>query len=166
MGAGILPIALYRGSLFLLLGQERHNNLLCDFGGSPNKNEKVFDTAIREGSEELNGLLGCENVLEETVSNNLLLTVSFDKYTSYIFKYKYDKNLPIYFNNLNHFAELHLNDKIMTKHNGLFEKNKIEWYKLHDFKNTENLKKIRPHYKNILNTLIKNEKFLITQINQ
>jgi 8-oxo-dGTP pyrophosphatase MutT (NUDIX family) len=166
MGAGILPIALYRGSLFLLLGQERHNNLLCDFGGSPNKHETVFNTAIREGSEELNGLLGCGNVLEETVHNNLLLTVSFDKYTSYIFKYRYDKNLPIYFNNLNHFAELHLNDKIMTKHNGLFEKNKIEWYKLHDFKNTENLKKIRPHYKNILNTLIKNEKFLITQINE
>lgn len=166
MGAGILPIALYKGSLFLLLGQERHNNLLCDFGGSPNKNEKVFDTAIREGSEELNGLLGCGNVLEETVNNNLLLTVSFDKYTSYIFKYKYDRNLPVYFNNLNKFAELHLNDKIMTNHNGLFEKNNVEWYKLNDFKNKENLKKIRPHYKCILNTLIKNEKFLIAQINE
>ena len=34
MGAGILLVALYRGTLFLLLGQERHNNLWSDFGGS------------------------------------------------------------------------------------------------------------------------------------
>ena len=40
MGAGILPIALYKGTIYLLLGQER-TNLWSDFGGSANKNEKV-----------------------------------------------------------------------------------------------------------------------------
>ena len=58
MGAGILPVALYRGTLFLLLGQERNNNnLWSDFGGSSHKGEKPFKTAIREGNEELNGFL-------------------------------------------------------------------------------------------------------------
>ena len=73
MGAGILPITLNKGVIFLLLGQERHNNLLCDFGGSSNKGEKVYNTAIREGYEELNGLLGPISELEKKVSNNLLL---------------------------------------------------------------------------------------------
>ena len=38
MGAGILPVAVYRGALFILLGQERDNNLWADFGGSHAKN--------------------------------------------------------------------------------------------------------------------------------
>ena len=57
MGAGILPVALHKGVLFLLMGQERKNGLWCDFGGTPNKKEKPFETAIREGGEELNGFL-------------------------------------------------------------------------------------------------------------
>ncbi len=162
MGAGILPVALYRGSLFLLLGQERHNNLLCDFGGGANKGESIFDTAIREGSEELNGLMGCIPELKTTVNENLILTISYDKYTSYVFNTKYDKHFPIYFNNLNKFAELHMPDKINNNHNGLFEKNYINWYKITDFK--KNMVKIRPHYINILNCLIKNEKFIIKEI--
>ena len=64
MGAGVLPLALYKGTLFFLLGQERNNNLWCDFGGSTIKGEKPFKTAIREGCEELNGFLGDESELE------------------------------------------------------------------------------------------------------
>ena len=91
MGAGVLPVALYRGTLFLLIGQERHNDLWCDFGGSPNKGEKPLKTAIREGNEELNGFLGNEYEFETTVHCNMILSISFDKYTSYIFKTNYDK---------------------------------------------------------------------------
>ena len=65
MGAGILPVALYRGTLYLLLGQERHNSLWSDFGGSSHKRETPFKTAIREGTEELNGFLGTEEEMEE-----------------------------------------------------------------------------------------------------
>jgi 8-oxo-dGTP pyrophosphatase MutT (NUDIX family) len=164
MGAGILPITLNKGVIFLLLGQERHNNLLCDFGGSSNKGEKVYNTAIREGYEELNGLLGPISELEKKVSNNLLITISYDKYTSYVFHTKYDKNLPIYFKNMNDFAEKNMPDKVNIKHNGLFEKNNIEWYKLSDFKNSKNMAKIRPHYTNILNAIVKNEKLIIKEL--
>ena len=162
MGAGILPIALYRGTIFLLLGQERHNSLLCDFGGSPHKDEQIIDTAIREGCEELNGLLGDIKTVDKLVKSNLILMINDNKYTSYIFNIKYDKNLPYYFNNLNSFAESYLIDKVNGEHNGLFEKNNIEWFKLDDFKylNIDSMKKIRPHYVNILNSISKKENFL------
>ena len=101
MGAGVLPVALYKGTLFLLLGQERHNNLWCDFGGGQHKGEKPYKTAIREGTEELNGFLGDENDFETTVNNNFILSISFDRYTSYIFRTTYDKKLPQYFRNVN-----------------------------------------------------------------
>ena len=112
MGAGILPIALYKGAIFLLLGQERKNNKWSDFGGSTIKGEKPFKTAIREGCEELNGFLGDESELEEQVTDNLISSISFDRYTSYIFKISYDKKLPTYFSNVNRFAEIHLKSAI------------------------------------------------------
>ena len=68
MGAGILPVSLYRGCIYLLLGQERKGDLWSDFGGSSefinNKKERPFATAIREGGEELNGILGINKQLE------------------------------------------------------------------------------------------------------
>ena len=163
MGAGILPIALYRGTIYLLLGQER-TNLWCDFGGSPNKNEKPYKTAIREGYEELNGFLGNINELEEKVNSNLILSISYEKYTSYVFNIEYDENLPKYFNNLNSFIEVNANDKIMKDHNGLFEKKQIKWIDIKDYKSNNNILKLRPWYKPILDSVTKNEKFLIKEI--
>tara|TARA_Y100000389_G_scaffold69001_1_gene65564 strand:- start:21271 stop:21864 length:594 start_codon:yes stop_codon:yes gene_type:complete len=164
MGAGILPIALYRGTIFLLLGQERHNSLLCDFGGSPHKEEQIIDTAVREGCEELNGLLGDKEMVDRLVKSNLILMINDSKYTSYIFNIKYDKNLPYYFNNLNRFAESYLSDKINEQHNGLFEKKKIEWYKLDELKNKNLIGNVRPHYINILNSITRKEIFLKNEL--
>lgn len=161
MGAGVLPVALYKGALILLLGQERNNNLWCDFGGSPNKGEKPFKTAIREGSEELNGFLGDENDFEITVTQNMILSITFDRYTSYIFKTNYDKKLPQYFTNVNNFAEFHLKDKIDTKHNGLFEKKQIQWFPLSKFKEDKSRTMFREHYKPLLDSVLKNEQFII-----
>ena len=164
MGAGVLPVALYKGALFLLLGQERNNNLWCDFGGSPHKGEKPYKTAIREGSEELNGFLGDENDFETYVSNNFILSISFDRYTSYIFRTAYDKKLPIYFTNVNKFAEFHLRDKIETQYNGLFEKKQIQWFPLSKFKDSKSHAMFREHYKPVLDSVLKNEQFIIKYI--
>lgn len=171
MGAGVLPLALYKGTLFLLLGQERHNNLWSDFGGSTIKGEKPFKTAIREGCEELNGLLGDENELEEQVTNNLLTSISCDRYTSYIFKTNYDKKLPNYFANVNRFAELHLKDKIDNEDNGLFEKKQIQWFPLSQFKSEPSRSEksniqLREHYKPILRSILKNEEFIMRLMTQ
>jgi 8-oxo-dGTP pyrophosphatase MutT (NUDIX family) len=177
MGAGILPVALHRGTLYVLLGQERHKkayNLWCDFGGTPNKGEKPYKTAIREGGEELNGFLGGnEKELEETVTNNMILSISYDKYTTYIFRTVFDPNLPMYFQNVNKFAETHCADKVNTDYNGLFEKKQIDWCPLKQSSNSnhnqsiEHLLKtnqIRPHYMELLKSVIKNEKFIKKEI--
>ena len=166
MGAGVLPVAIYRGTLLLLLGQERHNNLWADFGGSHNKGEKPFNTAIREGMEELNGLLGNENEFEETVTNNMVLTISYDKYTTYIFGTRYDKYLPMYFYNSNKFAEIHLSNLVAKDHNGLFEKKCVRWFTMNELKNEATKKKLRRHYVEIVNSIIKNEKLIIKHLNQ
>ena len=164
MGAGILPIALYRGGLFLLLGQERHNNLWSDFGGSANKNEKPKKTAIREGTEELNGFFGTEEDLESILEGKLITSICYNKYTSYIFNTHYDKTLVIHFKNTNRFAEKHLKDKIDNEHNGLFEKKDIKWFPLKEFKNKDNLSILRPHYVEIINQVVKQERFIINHI--
>tara|TARA_B100001093_G_scaffold514010_2_gene587123 strand:- start:1653 stop:2171 length:519 start_codon:yes stop_codon:yes gene_type:complete len=166
MGAGILPVSLYRGSVYILLGQERYNNLWGDFGGSHIKGEDNFTTAIREGSEELNGLLGNKNKLKKKVNENIIVTISNtnDKYKSYIFNLKYDKNLVEYFDNLNSFIEEYLKDKIDNDHNGLFEKKTIKWFNINYFNNKENFKIIRPHYKSIIETVYKRQNFVKSEI--
>ena len=170
MGAGVLPVSLYRGTILILLGQERSNNLWCDFGGSHNKNEKPFDTAIREGVEELNGLLGDDKKLKKIVSDNSILTIrnNNDKYISYLFSIKYDENIENYFNNLNKFAEVHLSDKINNHHNGLFEKKAVKWYSINDFKNTntDNRKLLRPHYLNIVDSIYNNKNLIKDELNK
>ena len=166
MGAGILPIAIHRGVLLILLGQERHNNLWCDFGGGSNKRESPFNTAIREGSEELNGFMGSDNELKETVNNNLLTSITYDKYTSYVFKVNYNKDLPYYFENNNKFAEKHMQNLIRIPDNGLFEKTQIKWFRAKDLKNEFISKNIRLHYQEIINHIIKNEKKIILTANR
>lgn len=170
MGAGVLPIALYRGTLFLLLGQERHNNLWCDFGGGTIKGENSYKTAIREGIEELNGFLGNKNDFEKMVTYNMILSITFDRYTSYIFRTNYDKKLPLYFRNVNNFAEFYLQDKIdtkdkiNTKNNGLFEKKQIKWFPLSEFKKDNSRAMFREHYKPILDSILENEEIIIKYI--
>ena len=65
MGAGILPASFNGICMVFLLGKEK-NNCWSDFGGSSlNKYEPKFKTAIREGHEELSGLLGSQIELEK-----------------------------------------------------------------------------------------------------
>jgi hypothetical protein len=169
MGAGILPVTLYKGGLFLLVGQEKYNHLWSDFGGKSNKGEKVIKTAIREGGEELNGLLGINDELENKVLSNIILSISYDhnnyKYTTLVFKTYFDPQLPIYFDNINKFAETHLQDKINNNHNGLFEKSEIKWIKISTLKNKKIKATFRPWYIPILNCIIDKEEFIISEIN-
>ena len=150
----------------ILLGQERQNNLWCDFGGGSYKCETTYETAIREGSEELNGLLGTKERLTITVSQNLITSISNNnfKYTSYVYITPYDSNLPRYFANSNDFAQNHLKDKIEDAENGLYEKIKIEWYPLNAFKNDGLTSIVRPHFNQIIKSLIKNERFIMDQL--
>ena len=62
MGAGILPTTIHNNKLYFLFGKEnKHENSahgFSDFGGGKDNKESLFETAVREGSEELTGFLG------------------------------------------------------------------------------------------------------------
>ena len=94
MGGGILPVAKHNGKIYFLFGLEEYDKTWTDFGGSSDKNETPYKTAIREGYEELNGFLGSKSNLQKMVSKNIILKLKFDNYTTFLFKTPYDESLP------------------------------------------------------------------------
>ena len=158
MGAGILPLAVFRSSIYLLLGQERHNNLWSDFGGSSLEGETIYQTAIREGYEETNGFLGEKNEMYKNVEKNLLYELdNNDKYTSFVYKTKYYQSLPKIYKRNNKFIEFSLPEKIINGDNGLFEKRNIKWFNLNYFDIEENRELVRPYYYPIIEQLLNNK---------
>lgn len=158
MGAGILPVTVFKGTILFLLGREQnHNNYWCDFGGTSNLNEPVFQTAIREGYEEIDGLLGNKNKLLNLVSSNLICSCNTNRYTTYLFYVNSEIliNLPYYFNNHREFLEDE-NLIINNTKEGLFEKNEIKLFSKNDL--ILNYNYIRPFYRDIVNDLLIIEK--------
>ena len=163
MGAGILPVTMSNGILLFLMGKERSSNLWCDFGGSTEFGEQPLQTAIREGGEELNGILGIDYELYNTVTRSMISPVEFNKYTSFLFNLDYDDNLINTFKNSNNFAENYLNHVINVKHNGLFEKSEIKWFTINEL--NRDIKMFRPHYIPIVNTIIYHNEMIKKSVN-
>ena len=155
MGAGILPVAFNGVSVLFLLGREQYNRQWADFGGTSNySNEPIYNTAIREGYEELSGLLGSEYELRHKVKNNLICTQNDNRYTSFIFETAYDRNLPLYFNRNFCFTQATSPRLINNNHNGLYEKSEIRWFTASEIRSLN----LRPFYKNIIFPILENEK--------
>lgn len=148
MGAGIVPIAISNNTIYFLLGQEVFDKKWSDFGGSSNKSESIFETAVREGYEELNGFLGSKQKLKETIKNNYIskISKSDNTYHSYLFKIPYDSLLPQYFNNHHKFIQTNFPEKIDKK--GYYEKCNIRWFRYNELE--QNKYKYRIHFKEII----------------
>ena len=146
MGTGILPVTISKGTILFLLGKESKLKYWSDFGGSSKKYETKFDTAIREGYEELDGFLGNKQELINRVNNNFIEKIEIDKYSTYLFYVKYDeiKYLPDYFNNHRIFLNEYLN-YIPT--DGIFEKSEIKLFSKSDLILKEEI--IRPFYRDV-----------------
>mgnify|MGYP003695020597 CR=1 FL=1 len=159
MGAGIMPICIRGGTLCVLLGQERYDKKWSDFGGSRNPGESYITTALREGEEELNGILGTGRTLNELVKNNYIAEIdNGESYSSFVFRLRYDNRLPQYFNNNNLFIEKKLHsivDGSYENHEGLFEKRRIKWFTLEDIERDYTI--FRPHFVPILKTIVINK---------
>ena len=161
MGAGILPVTIFKGSILFLLGIEQ-NNYWCDFGGSSHNDESIFDTAIREGYEELDGFLGNKNKLENLVTNNLVSQYYTNRYTTYMFYVKPQVlcSIPYFFNNHRSFLE---DEKILSyKKEGLFEKKELKLFNKKDL--LVYYQDIRPFYRDIASQLLEIEKNQIEKI--
>ena len=165
MGAGILPVCLLNNSkLLFLFGQEANSGLWSDFGGSKEGNEKPFETAIREGSEELNGFLGEGSAFAKYVLDNNILTIHFDKYNVYIFIIDYDMKLPLYFNNCSKFFMNQLNTDNVKIKKGLFEKKAISWF--NKIKLSKEKHKFRSFYRPIVDIILDEYDSLLGKILQ
>ena len=82
-------MAVHDNVVYLLFGKENElddTQGWADFGGGKNKNESVFETAMREGCEELNGFLGLEATIRENYEKDKILSVFHETYTTYIYK--------------------------------------------------------------------------------
>lgn len=150
MGGGILPIAIHNQKLYFLFGREVQDKMWGDFGGGREGKETRFQTAIREGCEELDGFLGCESALKKLVTDNLVSQVDTEKLRTYLFEIKYDENLPFYFNNHHKFITKHLHNKVNKK--GLFEKSQIKWFSIAELKRSRS--SFRPFYRKVLDNLL------------
>ena len=157
MGGGILPIAYHKGNIYFLFSRESFINksqsgLWSDFGGSKENYESHYQTAIREGVEESNGILGNKTNIKFLIKHHCIGKISDRGYSIYLIQVKYDttiiKNFSDHFNKV-----LKNRPKLVTADNGLYEKDKIKWIKLQDLK--KHIEIFRPWYKKFVFKIIK-----------
>lgn len=159
MGGGILPIAKHNGKIYLLFSRERKifskdkdRGKWSDFGGSKEKNESQYQTAIREAVEESAGLLGNNKELKASLKNNTLGIIKNKQYSIWLIKVNYDKNLPNIFHN--HFIDGIKNHTSLVKaKNGLYEKDKLAWFNVNYLHQKKHL--FRSFYKKYIPQIIK-----------
>lgn len=162
-GSSILPVAVHNNKLYFLFGKE--NSLeesapgFSDFGGGIEKGETPFQTAVREGSEELTGFLGSPSKIRKHIKKtggtyaftHTNSKNSAQNYTVHIVKYPYDENLPKYYNDNHHFLWDRMN-RTFLKSTKLFEKIEIEWFCEDDLK--KRMSEYRPFYREVVDTLL------------
>ena len=155
MGAGILPIANKDGEIYIMLGRERKqkdfrdSHKWSDFGGGQMKGESVEDCAVREGFEETMGMFGGPCKLRKMMEE-CIFKLETEGYTSYVIEVEYDEKKEKYFNEIfKCISKKHKN--LIKEKNGFFEKDKVKWVKLKNYKNLV----IREWYEPILERLCK-----------
>jgi 8-oxo-dGTP pyrophosphatase MutT (NUDIX family) len=155
MGAGILPVAIYKGQLYFLFGKEnRYADTpgWADFGGGNEKGETHLQTAIRECTEELTGFLGSQQEIRNRIREKGVYVIdSQDKtYRIHILPIEYDDALPHYFNANQRFLQKYLSPEVYKK-SKIFEKSEIRWFSLADMKSRRS--QFRNYYRKLLDEI-------------
>ena len=158
MGAGILPITRCSdGKIYFLFGKENKYEDSAsgwsDFGGGTDNNETFFQTACREGSEELTGFLGSSSDIAHLLKRGIK-TIDYTEpsgkhgtYRTHLVPIKYDPMLPYYYNNNQRFLQKHLDPKIIQS-TKIFEKAEIRWICI------DHLKKMRKQFRSFFQHII------------
>ena len=155
MGAGILPVCKVNGVILFLFGKEGYGrgNQWSDFGGSREGSESQYQTACREGAEELNGFLGGKKEVGALIRNHQMDRIDIDKYTTYLVEVPYDPLLPYYFENNYNLMKTSLPDKVGK--DGMFEKSKIKWFSYAELRRSR--KQFRPFYRKTIDEILSRE---------
>lgn len=171
MGGSILPVTIHKNKVCFLFGKERDNDEhpgWSDFGGGTDKGETLFQTACREGGEELTGFLGDSADIKKILNKHGTYNIDYKsgEYTTYrchIFPLKYDDMLPYYYNNNQRFLQKHLDQKII-RDTKIFEKTQIKWFTFDDMKTHH--KDFRSFYQNIVHLILGNRSAIEGFINK
>lgn len=165
VGAGLLPAAVHKGTIYLLFGRENELNDTpgwADFGGGSKPHETPLDVATREGSEELNGLLGSQSALKKVAVKHKIAELKFQEYTTIVFKTEYDEKLEEYYENNYRFFEKYLPGAKKNPHNGLLEKSEIKWFTFAELR--KNRESFRSFYQNMVDVILEHEDDITTKI--
>lgn len=152
MTAGsILPVCIHKNQLYFLFGKE--NKLeesakgWSDFGGGCEKGESPYQTAMREGAEELTGFLGSSTDLKKYDS----MTFQLNGYNVFLIHVPYNETLVDCYNKNHAFLWKHMDEQVLSK-SKLFEKIEIRWFSVSDMQHQRRV--FRPFYRDIVDILL------------
>lgn len=162
--AGILPYAKQvinnKKHIYFLFSREtldnknfNHKGMWSDFGGSKEKGESILETAVREGYEEMSGMLGSKTKLRNLVTKTDIKHVTKSNYHCNFMQISYNKQLPYYLENNYKFIKK-TNPSLICS-NGYFEKDKFSWIEYNDLK--KNVSIFRPFYRDVIYFILKNK---------
>ena len=158
-GSSLLPITIHKGKLLFLFGKENPKEVsakgFSDFGGGVEKGESIYETALREGGEELTGFLGdSENLRKIIKQNGGVHHLSHNDYHVHLFYLPYDPNLVTYFN-LNHRFLWERMDKDILSKTKLFEKIEIQYFDVAAVR--KRMREFRPFYQEVVQEILEHE---------
>jgi 8-oxo-dGTP pyrophosphatase MutT (NUDIX family) len=159
VGSSILPACFYKGQLYFLFGRE--NSLAdtpgwSDFGGGVEQGESIFETALREGSEELSGFIGDSKQIGSLIKKNGgVYKMQHETYHIHLFHMDYNEDLVKHYNDNHRFLWQRMNKKYLSN-TRLFEKIEIKWFSLDEMKRRKD--EFRNFYRNVIDeTLLREE---------
>jgi 8-oxo-dGTP pyrophosphatase MutT (NUDIX family) len=154
--SSILPVSYHKGQLYFLFGKENPKEDsargFSDFGGGVEDGESIYNTALREGGEELTGFLGDSSILRKYIkSKRGPYRLQYNDYHVHIIPIDYDTKLPIYYNQNHRFLWDRM-DRNLLNRTKLFEKIEIQWFTPHQMK--KRLKEFRSFYQEIVEHIL------------
>jgi 8-oxo-dGTP pyrophosphatase MutT (NUDIX family) len=157
VAGSILPVTIYKNKLYFLFGKENSMEDSAkgwsDFGGGVENGETPYETALREGGEELTGFLGDGKTLKQHIKKHGgIHKLVWETYNVHMIFYQYDENLPKYYNQNHRFLWERMDKNVLNK-SKLFEKIEIGWFSVEDMKKRHS--EFREFYRNVVDLILK-----------
>jgi 8-oxo-dGTP pyrophosphatase MutT (NUDIX family) len=156
VAGSILPITIHNNKLYFLFGKENSMEDSAkgwsDFGGGCENGENPFETALREGGEELTGFLGDgKNINSLIKKGGGVYQLTHNTYHVHMFYLPYDENLPKYYNQNHRFLWERMDHKLLNN-SKLFEKIEIDWFSVDKMKKKK--REFRGFYQEIVDDFL------------
>ena len=151
-GSSVLPVTIHKGKLLFLFGKEcemeKTAKGFSDFGGGVEPGENIYESALREGAEELTGFLGnSEDIRKHIDTHGGVYKIN----NIHIFFLPYNADLPKYYNISHQFLYDKMDNNYLSK-TKLFEKSEIKWFSIDETK--KRISEFRPFYQKMVTRIL------------